>query len=633
MSLHGPEKKLTLWLVLILLFVVLGTWLSRRELKNIIRNDDDVIHSYDVLDSLSDTISLMKDAETGERGYLITGSEIYLQPYEEAVSSINQHVQQLKTLTAGDPVAAPLVALLAEHIATKLGELSESINLRRRVSFEAAQALVLTEEGKRTMDAIRRVSDIVESHETDLLHERLAQSAASGRQAQLTMYGVGGMALVLIGVFYLEATRSVGARAVLLRREEEAREAAESAFQAERDARDRAEQASRLKDEFLATVSHELRTPLNAILGWARMLRAGTVGPDAMPRGLDSIERNATAQAQLIEDLLDISRIVAGRLRLEVVHVDLVPVIRAAIDAVKPAADAREVAVTAVLDDKTAVVSGDPQRLQQVVWNLLSNGIKFTPPHGRVDVRLERHDAHARIVVHDTGQGIKPEFLPHVFELFRQADAGPSRKQGGLGLGLAIVRRIVEMHGGTIQAESDGEGAGATFLVELPLAAKQTTPAGKNVRAAAEIDSAATTLATAVRVRLDGLRVLAVDDQRDTLEVIETILLQCGAVARTCDNAADALELVQSWRPDVIVADIGLPGQDGYALIERLRALDPARGGSTPALALTAYTRVEDRMKTLSAGYQMHVPKPVEPAELVAVIASLAGRQPAPTPA
>jgi len=624
------ERKVTFWLVLILLSVVLGTLVSRRELRNIIRNDDDVIHSYDVLDSLSDTMSLVKDAETGERGYLITGSEIYLEPYDQAVSSINQHLQQLRSLTAGDPVAAPLVALLSEHVSTKLSELSESIGLRRRVSFEAAQALVLTDEGKRTMDATRRVSDIIETHETNLLHDRLAQSAASGEQAQFIVYAVGGLALVLIVVFYVQVRRGVSARAILLRREEQAREAAELAFQSERDARDRAEQASRLKDEFLATVSHELRTPLNAILGWSRMLRAGTVGPDAAPRGLESIERNATAQAQLIEDLLDISRIVAGRLRLEVMHVDLAPVVQAAVDAVKPAADARDIAI-AMSSDKSAVqVSGDPQRLQQVVWNLLSNSIKFTPPGGHVEVELERTDSEARITVRDSGQGIGPEFLPHVFELFRQADGGPSRKHGGLGLGLAIVRRIVEMHGGSIRAASDGDGAGATFTVELPLLSSKSAPApAPSLPKATESGSDALSLAGAPR--LEGLRILAVDDQRDTLDVIETILIQRGAAVRTCASAAEALELVQEWRPDVLVADLGLPGEDGYALIERVRNLTPSRGGNTPAIALTAYTRVEDRMKTLSAGYQMHVPKPVEPAELVTIVASLAGRQPSPT--
>ena len=414
-------------------------------------------------------------------------------------------------------------------------------------------------------------------------------------------------------------------RAVLLHHEEVARQSAERAFEGERQARDRAEHASRLKDEFLATVSHELRTPLNAILGWARMLRAGTVDPKSVNRGLESIERNAVAQAQLIEDLLDVSRIVAGRLRLEVVPLDLVDVIRAAIDVVKPAADAKQIGIDVSFDRSAAAVTGDPQRLQQVVWNLLSNSIKFTPAGGRVEARLERHEGKAAIVVRDNGAGIHPEFLPQVFELFRQADGGPSRKPGGLGLGLAIVRRIVEMHGGTIRAESGGEGMGATFVVEMPLLGVRLGGAAAEAGVAPDRERALpVTLENAPR--LDGLKILAVDDQRDTLEVIEAILIQCGAEVRTCGDAAGAVEAVRTWHPDLLVADIGLPGEDGYSLIQRVRDLPPDEGGKTPAVALTAYARVEDRMRTLSAGYHMHVAKPVEPLDLVTILGTLAGR-------
>jgi signal transduction histidine kinase/ActR/RegA family two-component response regulator len=627
------ERKLTGWLGLILVVVVGSTWLAHRANVSVIENNDQVAFSHGVLEELDATLSTVKDAETGQRGYLITGSEAYLQPYDEAVASIGNHLRRLQTLTANNPGQARLLAVLAGHITTMLNELRETIDLRRRVSFEAAQAVVLTNEGKRTMDQIRGVVSLMERQENDLLRVRMSDSTSSNRQAQATALSVGTLAALVIAVFYFQVTRSVAERTALLQQEEQARQAAESAFRAEREARDRAEQASRLKDEFLATVSHELRTPLNAILGWARMLRAGTVDPSAVPRGLESIERNATAQAQLIEDLLDISRIVAGRLRLEVTQVDLVSVIRAAIDAVKPAADAKQILINVSADERGVAVSGDPQRLQQVVWNLLANSIKFTPAGGHVDVRLEEADSEARVSIRDSGEGISAEFLPHVFELFRQADAGPSRKQGGLGLGLAIVRRIVEMHGGTIRAESAGEGSGAAFIVELPLAGLKA--AGSAARLSRETRGPASigvpSLADAVR--LDGLRILAVDDQRDALELIETVLTQSGAIVRTCTNADECLKLVQDWRPDVLIADIGLPEQDGYALIERLRTLDAARGGKTPAVAVTAYARVEDRMKILSAGYQMHVPKPVEPAELVTIVASLAGRPASPATA
>jgi signal transduction histidine kinase len=619
------DRSLIAWLLFILIVLTVSTWLSYRSLMDILRNDERVSLGESVMDELDGTLSTLKDAETGERGFLITGEQPYLEPYDQALSAITQHLQRLRTLTADDPDERRSLPLLERAISSKLRSLRETIDLRRGVSFSAAQAVVLTSEGRNTMDEIRRLVGLMEDHENDLLRQRAADTAASSRRARLTIFGDGVMGVLLLLLFFAQVTRNMKERAILLEQEEAARQGAERAFEGERQARDRAEQASRLKDEFLATVSHELRTPLNAILGWARMLRAGTVDPKSAHRGLESIERNAVAQAQLIEDLLDISRIVAGRLRLEVVPLDLVDVIRAAVDVVKPAADAKQIQIETAFDRGAAAVTGDPQRLQQVVWNLLSNSIKFTPTGGRVEARLERRDGNAAIVVRDTGDGISPEFLPHVFELFRQADGGPSRKQGGLGLGLAIVRRIVEMHGGMIRAESLGQGAGATFIVELPLLGVRLADRAPLPLAGADDKAAlATSLATAPR--LDGLKILAVDDQRDTLDVIEAILTSAGAEVRTRGDAGSAVETVRTWHPDLLVADIGLPEEDGYVLIQRVRNLPPDEGGNTPAVALTAFARVEDRMRTLSAGYQMHVAKPVEPLDLVTILGSLAGR-------
>jgi signal transduction histidine kinase/CheY-like chemotaxis protein len=629
---RGLDRTFTAWLLFILIVISASTWLSYRSLGRILRNEERVALSQTVMDELDAALSTLKDAESGQRGFLLTADEAYLAPYDQAVSSITQHIQRLRTLTADDPDQHRSFVLLERAISTKLGELRETIDLRRGISFTAAQAVVLTSEGKNTMEEIRRIVALMEGHENDLLRVRTEESAASSRQAGLTIFGDGVMGALLIVMFWAHVTRNMKERAALLKQEEAARQSAERAFESERQARDRAEQASRLKDEFVATVSHELRTPLNAILGWARMLRAGTVDPASVPRGLESIERNAVAQAQLIEDLLDISRIVAGRLRLEVLPLDLVTVIRAAVDVVKPAADAKHIRIDTSFDPAAASVTGDPQRLQQVFWNLLSNSIKFTPTGGRVEVRLEKRDSLALIAVCDSGQGILPEFLPHVFEPFRQGDGGPSRKQGGLGLGLAIVTRIVEMHGGIIRAESSGAGKGSTFTVELPLLGvrmaertSQTPDAPRNV-----LQGLARSLETAPR--LDGLKILAVDDQRDTLEVIEAILTQCGAVVRTCGDTRAAVGMLREWRPDLLVADIGLPEEDGYVLIQRVRNLPADEGGKTPAIALTAYARVEDRMRTLSAGYHMHVPKPVEPLELVTILGSLAGRVGEPSP-
>lgn len=378
-------------------------------------------------------------------------------------------------------------------------------------------------------------------------------------------------------------------------------------------------EANRLKDEFLATVSHELRTPLNAILGWTQMLLAGKVAQAATHRALETIERNARTQNQLIEDILDVSRIISGKLRLEVQPVDLVTVIEAALDTVHPAAEAKGIRLTAVLDPEAGPVAGDSGRLQQVVWNLLSNAVKFTPKGGRVQVQLLRIDSHIEIVVSDTGVGISQALLPLVFERFRQGDGSSSRAYGGLGLGLAIVRHLVELHGGSVVAESAGEDQGTVFTVHLPLQAVRQAFSESGVRPPVEgsIDEAA---------RLEGVRVLAVDDETDSRELLETILSVSGAQVRTAATAQEALALLQSWRPDVLLSDIGMPGEDGYTLIKRVRELESQTTHRIPALALTAYARSEDRTKVLIAGYQAHLSKPVDPAELVAAVASLAVR-------
>lgn len=384
-------------------------------------------------------------------------------------------------------------------------------------------------------------------------------------------------------------------------------------------------EANRLKDEFLATVSHELRTPLTAILGWAQMLRSGQLEETTARKAINSIERNAKAQAHLIEDLLDISRIITGKLRLDVHPVELGPIIDAALDAVRPAADAKSIRLQKTLDYRAGLVSGDPTRLQQIVWNLLSNAIKFTPGGGCVQVRLERVNDQVQLSVSDTGEGIAQHFLPYIFDIFRQADSTITRKHGGLGLGLAIVRHLVEMHGGTVQAESAGEGKGSVFTVRLPLAGlrqMERSPEGDGGQQAALMKGLHLDHAPA----LDGLHVLVVEDEPETRDMLVAILTRCGAQVRASESAKRALETIQEWKPDVLVSDISMPGEDGYELIKKVRALGPERGGRIPAVALTAYARTEDRLRALSAGFQIHVPKPVEPAELAAVVASLAWR-------
>jgi PAS domain S-box-containing protein len=392
-------------------------------------------------------------------------------------------------------------------------------------------------------------------------------------------------------------------------------------------ARQRVEEANRMKDEFLATLSHELRTPLTAILGWARMLSAGQLDETNTARALETIERNAKAQSQLIEDILDVSRVITGKLRLEVQPVDLASVIEAAVDGVLPTANARGIRLQRVLDSETSMVSGDPARLQQVVWNLLSNALKFTPKGGRVQIRLERINSHVEIIVTDTGQGISPDVLPYVFERFRQADSTTTRKHGGLGLGLAIVRHLVEMHGGTVEAESAGVGQGATFTVKLPLVVVRSLDVGRSTDAKRVHPTASSSgVPFDCPPELDGLHILIVDDEEDTRELLTMVLEKCGAKITAVSSAAEGLAALKTSRPDVLISDLGMPDEDGYSLIKKVRALPGADGGQTPAAALTAYARVEDRMRVLRSGFQIHLPKPVEPAELVAVVVNLAGR-------
>ena len=390
-----------------------------------------------------------------------------------------------------------------------------------------------------------------------------------------------------------------------------------------REREDALREADRRKDAFLATLSHELRTPLNAVFGWARMLQAGQVGESDRARAFDAILRNANAQLQLIDDLLDVARIIAGKTRLDVRPVDLSAVIETALDAVRPAADGKEIRLHTVIDPSAGPVTGDPARLQQVVWNLLMNAVKFTPRGGRVQIYLQRVSSHVEIVVSDTGVGIPADVLPVVFERFRQADSSSTREHGGLGLGLALVRHLVELHGGTVLARSDGEGKGATFVVKLPLRLARDD-GGTVTRVHPTAREAPAPLA--VGTALDRVRVLVVDDDRDALDLAAAILTRAHAEVRVETSAADALAALGEWRPDVVIADIEMPGEDGLSLIQKIRTLESGSGRRVPAIAVTAYGRPEDRIRTLSAGFSMHVPKPVDPGELVAIVASLMGR-------
>ncbi len=395
-------------------------------------------------------------------------------------------------------------------------------------------------------------------------------------------------------------------------------------FEHERRARADAEDANRIKDEFLATLSHELRTPLTAILGWAKMLRAGNLDEANARNAIEIIERNGRTQQQIVDDILDVSRIITGNLRFDTQPMELVHVVQAAIDALRPAANAKNIQLQTLFDPRVGPVLGDPARMQQIIWNLLSNAVKFTPVGGRVEIRVERADPHTRITFTDTGIGIRRDFLPFVFDRFRQADQTTTRAFGGLGLGLAIVRHLVELHGGTVRVASDGEHRGSTFTIELPRPAsrEQESTLANAARALPEENEKQG--AEDQLPPLVGLRVLVVDDEADTLELLSVILEHSGASVTGVTSASAALAALDETRPDVIVSDIGMPGTDGNELLRIVRSLTPAQGGATPAIALTAYAADADRRLSLAAGFQIHMSKPIDPAELVAVVADLA---------
>jgi PAS domain S-box-containing protein len=410
----------------------------------------------------------------------------------------------------------------------------------------------------------------------------------------------------VIGVSNL--TRDITAQRESARRESDALKQAQVAKQ-------QAEEASRAKDEFLATVSHELRTPMTAIMGWSRLLMSQQLDPERQRKALETIDKNARSQAQLIEDLLDISRIVSGRLRIEFKPVDMAVVIAAAIETARPAAEAKQIRIQTVLSSGSGPILGDAERLQQVIWNLLSNAVRFTPKEGTIRISLDRVESQVELRVADNGMGIKEAFIPHLFERFTQADSSITRSGGGLGMGLAIVKSLVELHGGVVSASSPGEGKGATFVVKLPISA---------IRRDEKVGLGSRTSNIAIQIgerdELVGIKILVVDDEKDTCDLLKFVLEQAGAIVETAMSAEEGLHLHASFQPDMLVSDIGMPGVDGF---EFLRIIRDERHDQIPAIALTAMARVEDRLKTLAAGFQMHVAKPVEPMELINIVSSL----------
>jgi signal transduction histidine kinase/ActR/RegA family two-component response regulator len=581
-----------------------------------------VEHTHAVLGSAAHSYRLIIDQETGMRGYILTGTPSFLEPYEKGRRAAPLVLGELARLVRDNPSQALRVEELGRELADWQRRASEILALPR--GADGSLGSTTSQELNRAkdhMDDIRQRIDAVVIQERDLLEQRRNDVAAISR---ILLFGGGGLVL-LLGVFVtLMLQRQIRAIEAIYRTALLEREASEAR---EREARGQAETANRAKDEFLATVSHELRTPLTSMLGWTRLLRGDKLSNEKRQRALESIERNAVAQAQLIEDLLDVSRIVAGKLRLDVQETDIERVIDAAIDGVRPALEGKQIRLQSILDPACSSLLGDPSRLQQVVWNLLANAVKFTPKGGRIQVSLKRINSHLEIAVRDDGQGIELEFLPRIFQRFQQADSGESRAYGGLGLGLAISRHLVELHGGTIEAASDGPQRGATFTIKLPLMPVQRAAAAASASGSAEPRVHPTVgrdVTFECPPELRGLKVLVVDDEADTRDLLASVVSQCGAVVEEAASATEALAAIPSFRPDVILSDVGMPGEDGYELVRKVRRLSREQGGRTPAAALTAYARPEDRRQAMRAGFEMHLPKPVEPAELVAALATLA---------
>jgi signal transduction histidine kinase/ActR/RegA family two-component response regulator len=578
-------------------FYELGTVTGRFRAS---RNSDHII------EELNEALGALRDAESGQRGYLLTGREAYLQPYDDGRARVAQHLGQLGILTITDPIRGPRVRALRAAFGAKLNELGGTITQYRSQGPDAALGIVMTNQGNALMMDIRRLASQWTAQERQTRAINRASATAASNRAAMMIALTGAIAALLLLITLSQIAR---------------------ATRAQQDARARAESANRIKDEFIATVSHELRTPLTAILGWSRIL-VDEGQSELLQEGLRTIQSCASAQARLIEDLLDVSRIMSGKMRLSIRTVDMAEVVRAAVDSVRPAAEAKGVHLQLHLDDQIRV-SADPDRLQQIVWNLVSNAVKFTPRRGRIDVSSRRIDSKAVLSVQDSGEGIDADFLPHVFDAFRQADASKARVHKGLGLGLSIVSHLAEGHGGTVAVSSAGKGKGATFSVALPIMPFTRGEAATEPPAAVSAwhDDDEWPIVMPQADALAGKTILAVDDHRPTLDLLAFVLRSAGAAVVPAANAEDGYRLLSRSKPDVLLTDIGMPGEDGLAFIARVRRLSAARGGNVPAIALTAYVREDDRDKILSSGFQAYLAKPIEPMALVSSILEVAAQR------
>jgi signal transduction histidine kinase/ActR/RegA family two-component response regulator len=600
---QSPRLR-TAVLLLPITAIIVVTFLAYRAVERSRESNAWLLHTQEVLAALQTALATSVDAETGVRGYLVVGNSRYLEPFERAEASLDGILDRLATLTTDNGEQQRRIAELRTQVQSLRQSLTVMINVKRAGGSIDGE---MNDREKSNMDAVRGNLTAIRAGELALLSDRTSSDAAAIRHIYWMGLGIVGIAVGCLAWVYVLLANDAKHRLALA---------------SEQRARQETEEASRLKDEFLMTVSHELRTPLTAIQGWARMLSTGEVREDQRARALEVIERNARAQTQLVNDLLDASRAITGKLHLELTMVEMPEIVLAAVDSVRPTADAKRIRIDTRIDPHPGAVSGDAARLQQVVWNLLTNAVKFTSQGGRVEVRVSRIDSFVEVAVSDTGPGISAAFLPHVFERFRQEQSGTTRAHSGLGLGLAIVRHLTELHGGTVSAESGGQAPGATFRVRVPVAAVRDVGVAEP-----GLDEPAPELQ-----RLDHVRVLIVDDEPQAHEMFGAVLQRAGARVSNAASPAEAMLLLQEELPEVLLSDIEMPGEDGYTFVRKARAIDDSQGGRLLAVAVSAHGRPEDRRRAVEAGFDWHLAKPVDPFELVATIASLVSRN-APRPA
>ena len=619
------KKSLLLGFIALLLLLAFDAGMSLHTAARLRVSQSRIVEVAGIRIELRALLAAYVDAETGVRGFLLTGEEPYLEPYLAARATIERSDLRMKSLLIPEKELAELRGRIEALGSQRMAALGRTLSEQREHGREAALVMIRQGHGKELMDDIRALAAQLDAELAATMKGLLAdaeQRLAFTAFVYFTTSVV--VAAALIGLFLL-SRRQFGDLGTMAVAERTARAQVETLLASERAAHSEATHANKLKDEFLSVVSHELRTPLNAILGWTTLLREGAEDAQELQEGLDTIDRNAHAQARLIDDLLDVSRIISGKMRLRISEVDLRALALGVVDGLRPAAEARGVKIALHANEEAAEVLGDPDRLQQVVWNLVSNAIKFTPRGGTVELTVTRAGSAVALEVRDTGQGIRPEFLPRIFDRFSQEDASTTRGQSGLGLGLSIARHLVELHGGTITASSSGEGQGATFQVEIPMIAVRELRDQLAERPTGRTPLPTMPNGAAANARLDGLHILAVDDQADTLAVVERVLTRAGAEVRTALSVADALALLRDWEPGCIVSDIGMPDKDGYSFIRAVRDLPPPLR-NVPAVALTAFARDSDRALALAAGFNDHLAKPVDTGALLEKVANLTRR-------